>query len=56
MIFSASQAVLQCYSEMIEYTLRQRLRSGLQQGPMEKDEEVEDERAGTPTDMREIDF
>ncbi|XP_022595423.1 G1/S-specific cyclin-D2-like [Seriola dumerili] len=49
-------AVLQCYSEMIEYTLRQRLRSGLQQGPMEKDEEVENERAGTPTDMREIDF
>ncbi|XP_044037226.1 cyclin Dx [Siniperca chuatsi] len=49
-------AVLQCYSEMIEYALRQRLRSGLQQGPMEKDEEVENERAGTPTDMREIDF
>ncbi|XP_071763684.2 cyclin Dx [Centroberyx gerrardi] len=48
--------VLQCYSEMIEYALRQRLRSGLQEGPMEKDEEVEDERAGTPTDMREIDF
>ncbi|KAM3863609.1 cyclin Dx [Diretmus argenteus] len=48
--------VLQCYSEMIEYALRQRLRSGLQQGPMEKDEEVENERAGTPTDMREIDF
>ncbi|KAM9345774.1 cyclin Dx [Symphorus nematophorus] len=49
-------AVLQCYSEMIEYALRQRLRSGLQQGPTEKDEEVENERAGTPTDMREIDF
>ncbi|KAM6966022.1 cyclin Dx [Tautogolabrus adspersus] len=49
-------AVLQCYSEMIEYALRQRLRSGLQQGPMEKDEEVETERPGTPTDMREIDF
>ncbi|XP_070780119.1 cyclin Dx [Enoplosus armatus] len=49
-------AVLQCYSEMIEYALRQRLRSGLQQGPMEKEEEVENERAGTPTDMREIDF
>ncbi|KAM3597991.1 uncharacterized protein V6R79_012180 [Siganus canaliculatus] len=49
-------AVLQCYSEMIEYALRQRLRSGLQQGPTEKDEEVENERPGTPTDMREIDF
>uniref|UniRef100_A0A672Z133 Cyclin Dx n=1 Tax=Sphaeramia orbicularis TaxID=375764 RepID=A0A672Z133_9TELE len=49
-------AVLQCYSEMIEYALRQRLRSGLQQGPMEKDEEMEPERPGTPTDMREIDF
>ncbi|KAM8723643.1 cyclin Dx [Acanthopagrus schlegelii] len=49
-------AVLQCYSEMIEYGLRQRLRIGLQQGPMEKDEEVENERPGTPTDMREIDF
>ncbi|KAF7645182.1 hypothetical protein LDENG_00208810 [Lucifuga dentata] len=48
--------VLQCYSEMIECVLRQRLRSGLQQGPMEKDEEVENERAATPTDMREIDF
>ncbi|KAK0148688.1 G1/S-specific cyclin-D3 [Merluccius polli] len=44
--------VLQCYSEMIEYALRQRLRTE----PMEKDAEVEDERAGTPTDMREIDF
>lgn len=52
----ASQAVLQCYSEMIEYALRQRLRGGHQQGPMEKDEEVESERPGTPTDMREIDF
>ncbi|XP_028268634.1 cyclin Dx [Parambassis ranga] len=49
-------AVLQCYSEMIEHALRQRLRSGLQQGPTEKDEEVENERPGTPTDMREIDF
>ncbi|XP_026216644.1 cyclin Dx [Anabas testudineus] len=49
-------AVLQCYSEMIEYALRQRLRSGHEQGPMEKDEEVESERPGTPTDMREIDF
>ncbi|KAM7371554.1 hypothetical protein PAMP_008779 [Pampus punctatissimus] len=49
-------AVLQCYSEMIEYALQQRLRSGLQQGPVEKDDELENERAGTPTDMREIDF
>uniref|UniRef100_A0A8C6KA33 Cyclin Dx n=1 Tax=Nothobranchius furzeri TaxID=105023 RepID=A0A8C6KA33_NOTFU len=49
-------AVLQCYSEMIEFALRQRLRSGLQPGPMEKDDEVENERAGTPTDMRAIDF
>ncbi|KAG7238893.1 hypothetical protein INR49_030440 [Caranx melampygus] len=48
--------VLQCYSEMIEYSLRQRLRSGLHQGPAEKEEEMEEERAGTPTDMREIDF
>lgn len=52
----APQAVLQCYSDMIEYALRQRLRSGLHQGPTEKDEEVENERPGTPTDMREIDF
>lgn len=51
-----SQIVLQFYSEMIEYGLRQRLRSGLQQLPTEKDEEVESERPGTPTDMREIDF
>ncbi|XP_074553451.1 cyclin Dx [Halichoeres trimaculatus] len=49
-------AVLQCYSDMIEYALRQRLRSGLQQGPMEKGEELETERPGTPTDMRDIDF
>lgn len=48
--------MLQCYSEMIECGLRQRLRRGLQQGPSEKDEEVETERAGTPTDMREIDL
>ncbi|XP_040046681.2 cyclin Dx [Gasterosteus aculeatus] len=48
--------VLQCYSDMIEYGLRQRLRTGLQQGPMEKGEEVETERPGTPTDMRDIDF
>ncbi|XP_076027077.1 cyclin Dx [Genypterus blacodes] len=48
--------VLQCYSEMIECVLRHRLRSGLEPGPMEKGEEVEDERSATPTDMREVDF
>ncbi|CAG5897275.1 unnamed protein product [Menidia menidia] len=48
-------AVLQCYSEMIEYALKQRLTNGLQ-GPTEKGDEVESERPGTPTDMREIDF
>ncbi|XP_056144773.1 cyclin Dx [Lampris incognitus] len=48
--------VLQCYSEMIECALRQRLGDGLQGFPKEKEEEVENERAGTPTDMREIDF
>ncbi|CAN9493088.1 unnamed protein product [Ophioblennius macclurei] len=46
------QVVLQCYSEMIEEALRQRLGGGVQQ----KDEEVEDERPGTPIDMRHIDF
>ncbi|XP_068435542.1 cyclin Dx [Clinocottus analis] len=50
----ADLVVLQCYSDMIEYALRQRLSSGLQQG--KEEEEVEDERPGTPTDMREIDF
>uniref|UniRef100_A0A8C5G2T0 G1/S-specific cyclin-D1-like n=1 Tax=Gouania willdenowi TaxID=441366 RepID=A0A8C5G2T0_GOUWI len=52
-------AVLQCYSEMIELALRQRLSTGLQQhGSLEKGEEVEgeDERPGTPTDMRDVDF
>ncbi|XP_037544629.1 cyclin Dx [Nematolebias whitei] len=49
-------AVLQCYSEMIEFALRQRLRGEHHQGPKQQDEEVENERAGTPTDMREIDF
>ncbi|KAG7259714.1 hypothetical protein CRUP_015926 [Coryphaenoides rupestris] len=55
--------VLGCYSEMIELALRQRLRAGLQaeEASTAKDEEVddeeeEDERAGTPTDMREVDF
>ncbi|XP_061568576.1 cyclin Dx [Cololabis saira] len=49
-------AVLQFYSEKIEDALRQRLRAGLQQGPTEKGEEVEDERPGTPTDMTAVDF
>ncbi|XP_069565161.1 cyclin Dx [Brachyistius frenatus] len=49
-------AVLQCYSEMVEFGLRQRLSSGVQQSPAEKDDGVESERPGTPTDMREIDF
>ncbi|XP_061703020.1 cyclin Dx [Syngnathoides biaculeatus] len=44
--------VLQYYSEMIERTLRQRL-SGR---PVDKGDEMEDERSCTPTDMREIDF
>lgn len=56
LLCGAFQVVLQCYSDMIEYGLRQRLRTGLQQGPMEKGEEVETERPGTPTDMRDIDF
>uniref|UniRef100_H3C0C4 Cyclin Dx n=1 Tax=Tetraodon nigroviridis TaxID=99883 RepID=H3C0C4_TETNG len=49
-------AVLQCCSEMIEGALRQRLRRGLERGASEKEEEVENERPGTPTDMRDIDF
>lgn len=49
------QAVLQCCSEMIEGALRQRLRRGLERGASEKGEEV-DERPGTPTDMRDVDF
>ncbi|XP_077387821.1 cyclin Dx [Festucalex cinctus] len=48
----ADLVVLQYYSEMIERALRQRLSSG----PADKGDELEDERAGTPTDMREIDF
>ncbi|XP_051904708.1 cyclin Dx [Hippocampus zosterae] len=48
----ADLVVLQYYSDMIERTLRQRLNSG----PADKGDELEDERAGTPTDMREIDF
>lgn len=41
---------------MIEGALRQRLRRGLERGASEKEEEVENERPGTPTDMRDIDF
>lgn len=49
--------VLQCYSEMIEVALSQRLGRSLQQRPSEKGEELEeDERPGTPTDMRDVDF
>lgn len=40
---------------MIEGALDQRLRGGLQRGPTEKGEELE-ERPGTPTDMRDVDF
>nr|XP_049601850.1 cyclin Dx [Syngnathus scovelli] len=48
----ADPVVLQYYSEMIEHALRQRLSNR----PADKGDEFEDERAGTPTDMREIDF
>lgn len=41
---------------MIEGALRQRLRSGLEAGVSGKGEEVEDERPGTPTDMRDVNF
>ncbi|XP_057202080.1 cyclin Dx [Triplophysa rosa] len=47
-------AVLQCCTELIEGALRERLRNGAQEG---KDGAIdEDERASTPTDLREIDF
>ncbi|XP_055036275.1 cyclin Dx [Misgurnus anguillicaudatus] len=46
-------AVLQCCTELIEGALRERLRNGPQEG---KDGDIEDERASTPTDLREIDF
>ncbi|XP_061761603.1 cyclin Dx [Nerophis ophidion] len=52
----ADLVVLQYYSRMIECALHQRLSSGLAEAPTEKGDEMEDERAGTPTDMREIDF
>ncbi|TSQ23988.1 G1/S-specific cyclin-D1 [Bagarius yarrelli] len=52
-------AVLQCYSEMIDEALRERLRTSREQEE-EKDggmvEEEEEERSSTPTDLREIDF
>ncbi|KAM9780000.1 cyclin Dx [Neosynchiropus ocellatus] len=48
--------VLEAYSDMIEHVLQQRLRTGLQPDALQKGDEVEDERAGTPTDMREIDL
>lgn len=41
---------------MIEGALRQRLRGGLERGTSEKGEEVENQRPGTPTDMRDVDF
>ncbi|XP_053706952.1 cyclin Dx isoform X3 [Synchiropus splendidus] len=47
--------VLEAYSDMIEHVLQQRLRTA-QPGALQKGDEVEDERAGTPTDMREIDL
>lgn len=50
------QVVLQCYSEMVEVALSQRLGRSLQQRPAQKGEELEDERAGTPTDMTDVDF
>ncbi|TRY87795.1 hypothetical protein DNTS_015702 [Danionella cerebrum] len=46
-------AVLQCCTELIEDALRERLRDA---AAGEKDSELEDERASTPTDLREIDF
>nr|XP_057904563.1 cyclin Dx [Doryrhamphus excisus] len=52
----ADLVVLQYYSQMIECALQQRLSSGLTGAPAEKGDEMEDERASTPTDMRDIDF
>ncbi|XP_041943090.1 cyclin Dx [Alosa sapidissima] len=51
-------AVLQYYSDVIEGALQERLRNRGRRGETkgEEDEEVEDERASTPTDLREIDF
>ncbi|XP_017565838.1 cyclin Dx [Pygocentrus nattereri] len=47
-------ALLQCYSELIEDALRERLRNSREEE--EKDGGMEDERSSTPTDLREIDF
>ncbi|XP_072550401.1 cyclin Dx [Salminus brasiliensis] len=49
-------AVLQCYSELIEDALRERLRNSREEQQEEKDGALEDERSSTPTDLREIDF
>ena len=49
--------MLQYYSDVIEGALQERLQNRGRRGEaVGKDEEVEDERAGTPTDLREIDF
>ncbi|KAJ8347270.1 hypothetical protein SKAU_G00286710 [Synaphobranchus kaupii] len=53
--------VLQYYSDLIEGALRERLRNGQRERQREqkkedKDGEMEDERASTPTDLREISF
>uniref|UniRef100_A0A8C2EHI5 Cyclin Dx n=1 Tax=Cyprinus carpio TaxID=7962 RepID=A0A8C2EHI5_CYPCA len=45
--------VLQCCTELIEGALRERLRNGAQE---KDDDNIEEERASTPTDLREIDF
>ncbi|NP_001165869.1 cyclin Dx [Danio rerio] len=47
-------ALLQCCTELIDGALRERLRTGAQE---QKDGDIEEEeRASTPTDLREIDF
>ncbi|XP_062841063.1 cyclin Dx [Trichomycterus rosablanca] len=54
-ICQSDPAVLQCYSELIEGALRERLRNRGEQQE-EKDGGMEEERSSTPTDLREIDF
>ncbi|XP_026881473.2 cyclin Dx [Electrophorus electricus] len=51
-------AVLQCYSELVEGALRERLRSGLRNSEEEEEkfDRLEEDRATTPTDLREIDL
>ncbi|XP_023654152.1 cyclin Dx [Paramormyrops kingsleyae] len=53
-------AVLQYYTDMIEGALSERLRAGRtqqeKQHKAEKDGDVEEERASTPTDLQEVDF